>query len=52
VRGGWQLKAHYADHAAYVDRYRAAADALVAQGLLRPADRDEGLAQAQAAEVP
>jgi hypothetical protein len=47
-----QLKAHYADHAAYVDRYRAAADALVAQGLLRPADRDEGLAQAQAAEVP
>ncbi len=47
-----QLKAHHPDHAAYVERYRTASDALVAQGLLRPADRDEGLAQAQAAQVP
>lgn len=49
---GRELRALYADHAHYVARYRAAADALVTQGLMRPADRDEGLAQAQAADVP
>ncbi len=47
-----RLQALYADHSAYVARYKRAADALVTQGLLLPADRDEGLAAAQAASKP
>jgi hypothetical protein len=47
-----QLRALYPDHAAYVQRFRAAADAAVATGSLLERDADAMVAVAEAAAVP
>jgi hypothetical protein len=47
-----QLRALYADHIAYVARFRSAADAAVAAGYLLTRDADAMVADADAAAVP
>lgn len=47
-----KLKSLYPTHANYVNKVRAAADAAVAKGYIRPADRDSALKRAQVAAVP
>ena len=47
-----QLAALYPTHQDYVDKVTAAADAAVDAGFLLPADRDEIVADAEAAAVP
>ncbi|HEY2332501.1 MAG TPA: alpha/beta hydrolase domain-containing protein [Acidimicrobiales bacterium] len=47
-----RLRKLYPDHAAYVARFRAAADAAVAVGYLLARDADTLVAQAEAAPVP
>jgi hypothetical protein len=42
----------YPDHATYVNRYKAAADAALAAGYLLPADHAKALSQADAAAIP
>lgn len=47
-----KLKTLYPTHADYVGKVKAAADAAVAKGYIRPADRDNAVRRAQAAAVP
>jgi hypothetical protein len=47
-----ELRRLYPDHAAYVERFRAAADAAVAAGYLLRRDADVMVAEAEAAPVP
>ncbi|WP_424187291.1 alpha/beta hydrolase domain-containing protein [Actinokineospora sp. G85] len=47
-----RLKELYPDHASYVKRFTEAADVATRLGYLLPADRDEAVARAQAAQVP
>ncbi|MBX3622207.1 MAG: hypothetical protein KF891_19750 [Rhizobacter sp.] len=47
-----KLYALYPSHAAYVNQYKAAADAAVAAGYLLPADRDRAVQQAGSAAIP
>lgn len=47
-----KLKSLYPTHADYVSKYKAAADAALAKGYIRPADYLNALKRAQAASVP
>lgn len=47
-----KLAQRYPTHADYVARYKAAADAALAAGYLRPADHAKAIQQAQEAKVP
>lgn len=47
-----KLKTLYPTHADYVNKVKAAADAAVVKGYIRPADRDAAVKRAQAAAVP
>lgn len=47
-----KLKALYPTHADYVNQYKAAADAALAKGYIRQADRDAAVRRAQAAAIP
>lgn len=47
-----KLKSLYPTHADYVSKYKAAADAALAKGYIRPADYLQALKRAQAAPVP
>jgi len=47
-----KLATLYPTHADYVSKYTAAADAAVAKGHIRPVDRDNAVARAQAAAIP
>jgi hypothetical protein len=47
-----ELRALYRDHADYVGRFRAAADAAVAVGYLLPRDAEEMVRDAESANIP
>jgi hypothetical protein len=47
-----KLATLYPTHADYVSKYKAAADAAVAKGHIRPVDRDNAVFRAQAAAIP
>lgn len=47
-----ELRKLYPTHEAYVSQFKAAADAALAAGFLRPADHAEALKRAQQAQVP
>lgn len=47
-----KLKSLYPTHADYVNKYKAAADAALAKGYIRPVDYTNALKRAQAAAIP